>query len=300
MLLVALNINATSFTPERYFRKQHRPILAIKFKTLGCIGRNANTSASVVVWYMDGNVSYLSSRHIVLMAAAVLFLLLAVPYTLALLFDAVIEKYLTRIMFFRRQWIKFKPFVDAYHGPYKDNCRFWTGLLLLVRMLFTLVSLWFDKYVALIFITSSTSVLLSLIVFFGGVYQNNYLNILEWSSLINLILLSAIYSSLYEKLDVQQVVTIISVSVALVTFIGILFFHVFLRAKSTEFFKKFAIIKKFRRRNNEESESLLIDEEDYSCKPLVQPTSTDVWMTREPLINTESRIINRRLYSDAK
>ena len=71
------------------------------------------------------------------MAAAVLFLLLAVPYTLALLFDAVIEKYLTRIRFFRRQWIKFKPFVDAYHGPYKDNCRFWTGLLLLVRMSFT-------------------------------------------------------------------------------------------------------------------------------------------------------------------
>ena len=57
----------------------------------------------------------------------------------------------------------------------------------------------------------------------------------------------------------------------------------FLHAKSSEFFKKFAITKKFRRRNNEESESLLI-EEDYSCKPLVQPTSTDVWMTRESLI----------------
>ena len=36
------------------------------------------------------------------MAAAVLFLLIAVHiYTLALLFDAVIEKYLTRIRFFR-------------------------------------------------------------------------------------------------------------------------------------------------------------------------------------------------------
>ena len=88
---------------------------------------------------MDGNIQYLSRWHVTLMAAAVLFLLLAVPYTLALLFDAVIEKYLTRIRFFRKQWIKFKPFVDAYHGPYKDNCRFWTGLLLLVRMSFILV-----------------------------------------------------------------------------------------------------------------------------------------------------------------
>ena len=56
-------------------------------------------------------------KHNILMAAAVLFLLFTVPYTLALLFDAVIEKYLTRIRFFCRQWIKFKPFVDAYHGP---------------------------------------------------------------------------------------------------------------------------------------------------------------------------------------
>ena len=255
-------------------------VLAIKFKTLHC---NGNTSASVVVWYMDGNVPYLSLRHALLMAAAVLFLLIAVPYTLALLFDAVIEKYLTRIRFFRRQWIKFKPFVDAYHGPYKDKCRFWTGLLLLVRMAFTLVSLTSHPYTTLLFITTSNSVLLSLMVFFGGIYEKNHLNIMECLSLLNLSLLSAVYSTWYENTDVQQVVTIISVSGALVMFIGILFFHMFLHAKSSEFFKKFAITKKFRRRNNEESESLLI-EEDYSCKPLVQPTSTDVWMTRESLI----------------
>ena len=108
------------------------------------------------MWYVDGNVAFFSSEHYILMAAAVLFLLLAVPYTLALLFDAVIEKYLTRIRCFRRQWIKFKPFVDAYHGPYKDNCRFWTGLLLLVRMSLTLVSLHLDSFGTLIFITTSS------------------------------------------------------------------------------------------------------------------------------------------------
>ena len=173
------------------------------------------------------------------MAAAVLFLLLAVPYTLALLFDAVIEKYLTRIIFFRKQWIKFKPFIDAYHGPYKDNCRFWTGLLLLVRMSFTLVSLHLDRYVGLIFITTSTSMLLSLMVFFGGVYKNNYLNILEWSSLINLILLSAIYNPWHGIVTAQQVVTIISVSVALATFTGVIVLHAILRVKST--FVKFCL-----------------------------------------------------------
>ena len=131
----------------------HIIILAMKFTTLSCL------NSGTVVWSADGTVPYFTLKHSILMAAAVLFLLLAAPYTLALLFDAVIEKYLTRIGLFRKQWIKLKPFVDAYHGPYKDKCRFWTGLLLLVRMLFTLVALWFGWYIALTFITTSTSVL---------------------------------------------------------------------------------------------------------------------------------------------
>ena len=254
-------------------------VLAIKFETLGCANGNANTSS--VVWYMDGNVPYLSPEHAVLMVAAVLFLLIGVPYTLALLFDTVIEKYLTRIRCFRRQWIKFKPIVDAYHGPYKDNCQFWTGLLLLIRMAFTLVSLQLDTYAALIFITTSTSVLLSLMIFFGGIYQNRYRNILEWSSLFNLILLSAIYSALNGKTDAQQVVTIISVSVAFIIFLGVITFHVLVRAKMIEILERF--IEKFHCKN-EETQSLLDPNEDYVHQNLEQPTSSDVWLKRETLI----------------
>ena len=260
-------------------------VLAIKFKTLGCV--NSNTSASVVVWYMDGNVPYLSLRHALLMAAAVLFLLLAVPYTLALLFDAVIEKYLTRIRFFRIQWIKFKPFVDAYHGPYKDNCRFWTGLLLLVRISFTLVSLHLDTYVGLIFITTSTTVLLSLMVFFGGVYQKTYLNIIEWSSLINLILLSAIYNSWNGIAAVQQVVTVISVSVALTTFIGAIVLHAILHVKHIKCTSaRFDNLKLVKFCKNHNSERLLEDKENptYQSQEFVQPTSSDLWLRRESLI----------------
>ena len=197
--------------------------------------------------------------------------------TLALLFDAVIEKYLTRVMYFRKQWIKFKPFVDAYHGPYKDNCRFWTGLLLLVRMSFTLVSLHLNTYVGLIFITTSTSMLLSLMVFFGGVYQKNYLNILEWLSLINLILLSAVYSALYGKLSAQQVVSIISVSVAFVTIFTVIALHAFFCVKNIK-------VTCCNNRNSEESERLLKDKENDACQQLVQPTSSEVWMRRESLI----------------
>ena len=182
-------------------------------------------------------------------------------------------------MFFRRQWIKFKPFVDAYHGPYKDNCRFWTGLLLLVRMSFTLVSLHLDTFGTLIFITTSTTVILSLLVTFEGVYQKKYLNILECSSFLNLGLLSALAAVYQNNGYNEEVVTIISVSVAIATFIGILTYHMFLRVKNMKCCRKFVTNSD----NSEESERLLKDE-DYVYKQLVQPTSSEVCLRRETLI----------------
>ena len=236
----------------------------------------SNSTSTVHVWYVDGNVAYSSPEHYILMAVAVLFLLLAVPYTLALLFDAVIEKYLTKFIVFRKQWIKFKPFVDAYHGPYKDNCRFWTGLLLLVRMSFTLASLYLNTFGTLVFITTSTTVLLSVLVTFEGVYQKKYLNILECSSFLNLGLLSALAAIYQNDGNKEQVVTIISISVALVTFIGVMLFHMFLRFRHN--FIKCC-------NKNEEFKSLLKGEEESGAvEQLVEPTSSEVYMRRESLI----------------
>ena len=247
---------------------------ALTWVSLSC--KNASTT----VWYVDGNVQYSSPKHLGLMAAAVLFLLLAVFYTFALLFDAVIEKQLTKIQFFHKQWIKFKPLIDAYHGPYKDNCRFWTGLLLLARMSFTLVSLYLTTFATLIFITAITTVLLSLLVAFEGVYQKRYLNILECSSLLNLGLLSALGAVYQDDSSREQVVTVISVSVALVTFIGILLFHVLFHTKIGKYFRKY-IVKQLHHKKNNESEKLL---DVSSNQPISSPTSSDVFLKRESLI----------------
>ena len=238
----------------------------------------STNNCTIVKWYVDGNVSFYSPKHYILMAAAVLFLLLAVPYVLALLFDAVIEKYLTKFKCFRNQWIKLKPFADAYHGPYKDNCRFWTGLLLLVRMSFTLVSLRLDTFGTLIFITASTTVLLSLMVIFEGVYQKKYLNILECLSLLNLGLLSALAAVYQNNNNSEQVVTTISVSVAFIAFTCILFYRILLRTNKKCFGKA---IKNFWRKKNKESKKLL----DVSSKQTVsKPTSSEVFLKRESLI----------------
>ena len=134
-------------------------------------------------------------------------------------------------------------------------------------MFFTLLSLHLDTFGTLIFITASTTVLLSLLVNFKGIYQKNYLNSLESLSFLNLGLLSALAAVCND--NNEQVVTIISVSVALVTFVGVLLFHIFLR------FRRYFIKNK-----NEESKRLLKGEESGAVEQLVEHTSSEVYMRR--------------------
>ena len=256
---------------------------ALTWINVPCIGSNDTR----FVWYMDGNVPYSSAKHALLVAAAVMFMLLAVPYTFALMFDPWIEKYLTRVKLFNKCWIRFKPFFDAYHGPYKDKCRFWTGLLLLARMVFTLISLFLDRFSTLVFITTIITVILSLKVIFEGVYQKRHLNVLECSSYLNLGLLSALAAVYQNSSNKEQLVTIVSVGTAFATFTGVLLYHMFLIFRNSKHYKKFSINKKFIRIITKD-ELEKISEEDIPVEPVVvKPTSTEVCLSRETLLNFE-------------
>ena len=86
------------------------------------------------VWHYDGNIAYLGKRHApLLFTALLLFVIFFIPYTLILFAIQWLQPFSHYKIF---GWInQFKPLFDAYTGPYKDNHRYWTGLLLLVRIL---------------------------------------------------------------------------------------------------------------------------------------------------------------------
>ena len=149
-------------------------------------------------------------------------------------------------------------------------------------MAFTLVSLHLDKFGTLIFITASTTVLLSLLVTSEGVYQKKYLNMLECLAILNLGLLSTLAAVFQNNSDNEQVVTIISVSIALASFAGILLFHVLMRFSHTKIFTKLVKICIFR--NTSEESSRLIDDEGDMVEQLVEPTTSEVCLKRETLI----------------
>ena len=100
-------------------------------------------------------------------------------------------------------------------------------------------------------------------------------------SYLNLGLLSALAAVYQNNENQKQLVSIISVSAALVLFSGILLFHVFLHFRCTKRFKK--MLKKFGHNASEESERLLEDEGGI-VEQLVEPTTSEVCLRRESLI----------------
>ena len=189
-------------------------ILAMKAVSLTC------GSDTKLVWFFDGNLPYFAKSHLILMAFVLIFLVtLGLPYILLLLFSRYIEGPLSSKKHFR--WLfKMKPFFDAYNGPFKDRCRFWTGLLLLARLVIALVIAYTNNRATQGAIITTVAILVILTLCFKGVYRHHYLNILECYFFINLIVLTAFLGN-----GKSEVASIISISLVMITFMGIIMYH---------------------------------------------------------------------------
>ena len=176
------------------------------------------------VWLIDGNVEFLSGKHIPLFVVTLL-LILSLPYTFILLsiqFLYKISHY--RVMF----WVnKLKPLFDAYTGPYRANHHYWTGLLLIVRIaLLTIFSLnqSNDPTINLLVVIVFATGLLIWLYFTGWVY-GSLLNLFEVFFLSNLAFTSTF--ALFELSNNKRSPTVIysSTGITLVIFVGIILYH---------------------------------------------------------------------------
>ena len=251
-----------------------------------------------VVWLYDGNIGYLDKndgRHIALFLASLLvFLFLFLPYTLFLHFGQCI---LPRLDPSKLRWLswanylKTKSFLDAYHAPYKDRHRYWIGLLLLMRFIVFLVS-------AIVDIESPQDPHVNLLVIIacniglaiwgwnvGGMYKKWYLNALESSFILNLVLLSA--ATYHVKLagGDQAAVFYTSVSIAFATFIGIIIYHVCQLIMDTRVWRN--LVRKIHdtRQPCQQGEDAAMEMEEAPSAPRPPPTVTFVDL-REPLLST--------------
>ena len=187
--------------------------------------------SNVAVWLYDGNIRYLSNNHTPLfIGALVCLVVLFLPYTLFLIFSQWLRsksgQY--RILFWVNHY-RVLPFLEAYHAPYTDKRRYWTGLMLLVRcalfLLFAFNALG-DPSVNLLAIGTVTVILLIVYALLGNrIYKAWYLNTLELFFIANLCVLALATFYIRSTGGNQNAVTFTSVSVAFATFTGIVIYH---------------------------------------------------------------------------
>ena len=190
-----------------------------------------SNSTNVAVWLNDGNIGYLNNKHTPLfIGALVCLIVLFLPYTLFLIFSQWLRsksgRY--RILFWVNDY-RVLPFLDAYHAPYTDKHRYWTGLMLLVRcalfLLFAYNTLG-DPSVNLLAIGSVSAILPMVYALLGNrIYKTWYLNTLELSFIVNLCILALATIYIRSTGGNQNAVTYTSVSIAFATFVGIVIYH---------------------------------------------------------------------------
>ena len=230
-------------------------------------------------WSIDGNIAYLSSMHIPLFVFSLFMLLVGLMYTLTIFSSqwmmTFCGKYCRSSM---DPFYRFKPFIDSYTGPYKDKFRYWTGFLLIVRLLLTTIFSYTTGTIPQVnnYITASTAFVTLFLS--RGVYVDKRLNLLEYFYLFNLASLSLINALLHHMAIGHHIIVKINavlISLALIVFIGTILIHIYVSLK-----RKYGCCNKVQ---NSEEETLLQGNEDH-CHEEEMFSPAQIINRREPLI----------------
>ena len=231
-----LGRNVVAVLSTLIFMAHSKLLLAIRnslmLSVIECKGKKS------YVWSVDGNLSYLGHKHIYLFILSLVVMLTGLLYTITILSSQWMQKLCGRHC--RSSWdpfYRFKPFLDAYTGPYKDKYRYWTGLLLIIRLLLTTVFSYTTGIIPIInnyIIAFTVTVLIHLIA--KEVYRNKILNFLELFYMVNLgitglsIALMNQFESSFGTTSIT-VITALSVSLSMTVFLITVVVHICIAIK---------------------------------------------------------------------
>ena len=190
----------------------------------------------LIVWSVDANIPYLGHKHSFLFILSLFVMLIGLLYTIAIFSNQWMQRLCGRYCW--SSWdpfFRFKPFLDAYTGPYKDKYRYWTGLLLIVRLLLTAVFSYTTGTVpqANNYITAFTASILAYLLA-KDVYRSRILNILGSFYIFNLgmtALLLALLNQSGISTGVSTVLIAISISLSMIVFVCTVLAHLYIAMK---------------------------------------------------------------------
>ena len=207
---------------------------------------DSDTGIISIVWSYDGNINYLEVKHIPLfLFALVLITLLLVPFTIMTLNVQMLQP-LSHYRLFG-MIVKVLPLFESYTSPYKYQHRYWSGILLLVRIILILSSSFGDLAINLLVIIVSISCLFVHLACVGGVYKMWPLSLLEYSFFFNLVALSTgTFYTLHS--ESQRTVTQVSIIISFIATVLIVMYHSYLsiqaKCKDSSLAHFFAMLKR--------------------------------------------------------
>ena len=205
-------------------------LLSITIAVLSFVVLRYPDGSQQFVWLLDGEVKYFHGKHIALVVVALFIILIGLPYTILLfLWQWLVKAPRWKVFMWIRN-TKLNAFIATYHAPYNTNYRYWTGLLLLVRVVLYITA-------AITVSVNPQTFLLMTIILVGGLlflkqvvgmrqYRKVIVDIFEMIIYFNLIALATF--SLYDfKTDIrkQTAVAYISTIITLILFIGAVIYH---------------------------------------------------------------------------
>jgi predicted outer membrane repeat protein len=189
---------------------------------------------STLRWLPDANIEFAAGGHIALICVAVLILMLGIVYT---------------FLIFSWRWLReckgckcaknqrLHSFIDTYHIPHTIKHRYWTGLLLLVRIIVYILSAFsasIDPRITFLSVIAIMScLLLYKTTFVIRVYKNWLLNAMDSFVYFNIMIFTAFTWLTQDDLHsetkriLQMVIAYVSVGMVIILTMFIIIFHVY-------------------------------------------------------------------------
>ena len=180
------------------------------------------------LWLPDASIKYFTSKHAVLFFTAIAILLVGLIYTLLLFswqwFPCCPRK---QIKWIRNQ--KLISFIEIYLIPYTPKHRYWTGLLLIVRISVYLVSAFNPSGDPKVTLSATNFIISSLVIYIAifrvRMYNNHFINTMETLTYFNIMVLATFTWYTIDANTNQAAVTNISVGITFIQLIVVILYH---------------------------------------------------------------------------
>lgn len=254
-------------------------LLRLVAETLSFTSISSSLDVPQTVWLYDGNVPYMGVKHAILSAVALVTLTcFLIPFTLLMLLEYPLLRHKTQRILVK---LKLHKLTHIYQKPYKKSARWWTGMMLLVRVL--LVALYqanISKSQGLPFIIIVTLGLciLGTMWNFGSIYRNKYITMIETFHITNLVFLAG-WSEYVSSHRNQLILSCVLVTLALLILLATILYHVITKA--------ITVVKKKKRENERGVPEYQHMMGGFECQEANHPSQTYVRVTGDQKPLTE-------------